>query len=69
MDKNRLKITRCAGEGQGECKRCADNGIWNRKWMCFLYKIEGYEGCYCYDCTKAIEIESRYRVKMDGDKL
>ena len=51
---NNLKITQCKGEGQGSCKMCTDNGIWNRQWMCFLYKIEGYEGCYCSDCTKEI---------------
>ena len=50
-----MKITKCTGEGQGSCKRCSDNGKWNRSWMCFLYKIEGYEGCYCYDCVKEIE--------------
>ena len=50
-----LKITRCTGEGQGSCKRCLDNGKWNRTWMCFLYKIEGYEGCYCSDCVKEIK--------------
>jgi len=31
-----------------------DNGKWNRSWMCFLYKIEGYEGCYCSECVKKI---------------
>lgn len=49
-----LKITQCKGEGQGSCKRCLDNGKWNRTWMCFLYKIEGYEGCYCSECVKKI---------------
>lgn len=49
-----LKITQCKGEGQGSCKMCADNGKWNRNWMCFLYKIEGYEGCYCSECVKKI---------------
>ena len=53
-----IKITHCKGEGQGSCKRCSDNGIWNSNWMCFLYKIEGYEGCYCPDCVKKI---------MDGE--
>ena len=48
------KITKCTGEGQGSCKRCTDNGKWNRNWMCFLNKIEGYDGCYCNDCTAAI---------------
>ena len=52
-----LKVTQCKGEGQGSCKRCADKGIWNRTWMCFLYKIEGYEGCYCGDCVKEIQAE------------
>lgn len=48
------KISRCSGEGQGSCKRCDDNGKWNRMWTCFLYHIEGMEGCYCSDCVKAI---------------
>lgn len=26
--------------------------------MCFLYKIEGREGCYCEDCIKEIQKES-----------
>ena len=50
-----MKITKCTGEGQGSCKRCSDNGKWNITWMCFLYKIEGYEGCYCRDCVKEIQ--------------
>lgn len=48
------KITQCQGEGQGSCKRCNDKGIWNVNWMCFLYKIEGLEGCYCEKCVKEI---------------
>jgi hypothetical protein len=50
-------MTECTGEGQGSCKRCSDNGRWNRTWMCFLYKIEGLEGCYCRDCVKEIQNE------------
>ena len=50
-----MKVTKCKGEGQGSCKRCSDKGKWNRTWMCFLYKIEGYEGCYCADCVKEIQ--------------
>lgn len=49
-----IKVTECKGNGQGSCKRCSERGIWNRVWMCFLYKIEGYEGCYCLDCMKEI---------------
>lgn len=47
-------ITRRHGEGQGECRRCAENGIWNRHWMGFLYQIEGYKGSYCAACCKEI---------------
>ena len=54
----KLKITQCPGEGQGSCKRCSDNGKWNRNWMCFLYKIEGREGCYCEDCIKKLKAGS-----------
>lgn len=49
-----LKVTQCKGEGLGSCKRCSDNGIWNRNWMCFLYKIEGMKGCYCSKCVKEL---------------
>ena len=50
-----LKITQCEGEGQGSCKMCEDSGKWYRYWMCFLYEIEGFEGCYCFDCVKKIK--------------
>ena len=52
-----MKVTQCTGEGQGSCKRCSDKGKWNRMWCCFLYKIEGHEGCYCFDCVKEITEE------------
>lgn len=66
-----MKITQCKGEGQGSCKRCVDNGKWNRSWMCFLYKIEGYDGCYCKDCVKEIQIDKDDMTKMfmNVDKL
>ena len=48
----KLKITKCSGECQGSCKRCFQKGIWNRNWMCFLYRVEGLEGCYCEECAK-----------------
>lgn len=54
-----MKVTKCTGEGQGSCKRCSDKGKWNRMWCCFLYKIEGYEGCYCADCIKEIAKDNR----------
>jgi len=53
-----LKISPCSGEGQGECRRCADNGIWNRHWTNFLYHVEGMEGCYCSDCIAELKKEA-----------
>lgn len=53
-----MKITQCKEEGQGSCKRCSDRGKWNRAWMSFLYRIEGYEGCYCRDCVREIKEEA-----------
>lgn len=52
-----MKVTRCTGEGHGSCKRCSDKGKWNITWMCFLYNVEGYDGCYCEDCVKEIKAE------------
>ena len=52
--KSSSKIMPCTGEGQGSCKRCNDHGLWNRHWMSLLYKIEGYEGCYCSECVRKI---------------
>lgn len=54
-----MKVTKCTGEGQGSCKRCSDKGKWNRCWMCFLYEIDGYEGCYCEDCVREILEEDK----------
>ena len=56
--KSSSKIMPCTGEGQGSCKRCNDYGLWNRHWMSLLYRIEGYEGCYCSECVKKMmEVE------------
>lgn len=52
-----MKVTRCEGEGQGSCRRCEENGKWNRNWMCFLFRIEGREGCYCSKCVEEIRKE------------
>lgn len=57
-------MEKCSGEGQGTCKRCKDNGIWNSNWMSFLYKVDGYEGIYCYECAKYLEEQKQ--VKKGG---
>lgn len=51
-------MKKCSGEGQGSCKRCEANGIWNRMWMCLLYTVDGYEGTYCYECAKVLEAKT-----------
>lgn len=56
-------IRRCNGEGQGSCKRCNDNGIWNRHWMTGLFHIDGTDNCYCYDCCKKIAGEDDIEIK------
>lgn len=48
------KIEQCSGEGQGTCRRCKSMGKWNVNWMCFLYKVEGLEGCYCFECANVL---------------
>lgn len=52
-----MKVVRCQGEGQGSCRRCTENGIWNSAWMTFLYKIEGIESVFCSKCVKEIQEE------------
>lgn len=39
-----MNVIKCEGNGQGSCKRCLDQGKWDRMWMCFLYHIEGMVG-------------------------
>lgn len=53
----KIKVSHCKGEGAGSCKRCTDRGKWNQNWMCFLYKIDGLDGCYCRDCVEEIRKE------------
>lgn len=53
----KIKVSHCQGEGAGSCKRCTDRGKWNQNWMCFLYKIDGLDGCYCRDCVEEIRKE------------
>ena len=60
-----MKITKCIGEGQGSCKKCNDMGIWNRIWTSFLYKIEGLDGCYCYDCVEKIAKENNSTIDLN----
>lgn len=48
------QLKQCKGEGLGSCKLCNIRGKWNRTWMSLLYKIDGIEGHYCYDCANEI---------------
>ena len=53
-----MKYIQAEGNGQGQCTRCKEEGRWSQSWMCFLYKVEGKKGCYCFDCiTQMIKEE------------
>lgn len=58
---------KCKGEGRGSCKRCDDNGKWNCTWMCFLYHVDGLNGCYCGKCVKAIAAERNEQYEFRDD--
>lgn len=64
-----IKITRCKGEGQGECRRCKQIKGWGLNWMCFLYEIEGYKGCYCFNCVKEILKEASEEEPRDDKSM
>lgn len=59
-----MKITRCQGNGQGSCKRCEQEGRWNRVWTTMLHEIEGYEFVYCSDCVKKIKEEQLRKMNI-----
>lgn len=64
-----MKIKQCTGNGQGSCILCESKGMWNRTWMCFLYKIDGMNGTYCSNCVNemlARERETKSRIKKEG---
>lgn len=62
-ERDKLKIIRAKGEGQGSCKMCSDSGKWSRTWMCFLYEVEGYEGFYCIDCINKLKAQKQNELK------
>lgn len=51
-------MKQCSGEGLGSCTKCEEQGKWNRSWMCFLFKVEGHDGIYCYEHAKELEERS-----------
>lgn len=61
-----MKVIQCSGEGQGSCKRCLDDGVWNVCWMSFLYKIVGLDGCYCFECVKKIARGGQIEILKKG---
>lgn len=51
----KIKYEQCSGEGQGDCALCEKEGRFAGNWMCFLYRLEGYDGIYCWDCVQKIQ--------------
>lgn len=52
-------MIKATGEGQAECPRCRELGKWSHTWVCFLYKVEGHEGCYCKEHAEEFDKEER----------
>ncbi|MBS6062751.1 MAG: hypothetical protein KH972_02650 [Peptostreptococcaceae bacterium] len=52
-------MIKATGEGQAECPRCRELGKWSHTWVCFLYKVEGHEGCYCKEHAEELDKEER----------
>ena len=50
--------------GQSQCFRCKELGIWHVEWTSFMYKIEGCPGHYCWACAHDIEARER-KVKYE----
>ena len=50
-------MKRATGNGQSECKKCKELGIYSRTWTSFLYEVPGYEGLYCYGHAEELEQE------------
>ena len=45
-------VAKCKGEGHSSCRNCEKEGRYSRTWTCFLYRIKGLEGMYCWKCIK-----------------
>lgn len=54
---NENVIKQCKGEGLGSCTLCEKRHGFHRTWMNMLYKIEGIDGIYHYECAKQMLAE------------
>ena len=61
-----LKISNAIGNGQSQCQGCAEKGKWNRNWTSFLYKIEGKDGYFCWQCVKEMQEKDQ---EVQNEKL
>lgn len=53
-------VFKCQGEGQCQCARCKDRGIYNVSWTSWFYKLnEDDKGVLCHDCIYEILIQRR----------
>ena len=43
--------------GQSQCARCKELGVWHVEWTSFMYEIEGREGHYCWACAHDLEAQ------------
>lgn len=53
-------VIHCLGEGQCQCKRCKDRGIYNISWTSWFYKLnENDKGVICRHCLQELLIQKR----------
>jgi hypothetical protein len=64
------QLKQCKGEGLGTCKLCKIRGKPSTYWMCFLYKIDELDGCYCWFCaTEIINKNSSFYPNADENGM
>ena len=55
-----VEVIRCVGEGQCQCDRCKERGIYNVSWTSMFYKLdEKDEHVICKDCLYELLIQRR----------
>lgn len=64
-----MKITKAIENKPGNCIRCKSLGRWSLNWIAFMYKIEGKDGLYCWECARKIKEEENEKNKTNMEKL
>jgi len=58
-----MKIRRMVEKnGQSQCARCKELGVWYVSWSSMMYEIEGRGGHYCWACAHDLEAQERKEI-------